>query len=439
VLADKVLISYSLEALVPSAGATSTPRPPQKLSGNRDVVFFSVGTLKERTLLVYMKKKANESVFRALEPVINAPHAEQQKGGGGLLGRFARDNKSSDWFRIYKTFFIPSEAYSMQFLRSKLCIVCARGFEIMNLDSLLPGTIPDFSQCARDDPRVQMLAGRVERSKPLGMFKNSESEFLLCYDAFACYVDRLGEPVRLDNIIEWEGTPHSVAFRAPYVLAFDTRFVEIRDSASGQLVQLIRANDLRYVSGSTTQANENEASIILSQRKRAAGRLPYDFQHVFGECRRHPCLAQPCLIRSLHNRARHHHPDAAHACRHDAHDAHLRLGQLAQQLSAGLVLTLQHAPYPLSHLLASHRGRLFCISSHPLSLPLRAPAYPLSLHQCSSSAAPRPGACANVFVSDPAPHLRRTMCSLPRPCREYTCLQLRQCAACREHGHSVTR
>lgn len=81
-----------------------------------------------------------------------------------------------------QTFFIPSEAYTMQFLKSKLCIVCARGFEIMNLDSLLPGTIPDFSHSARDDPRIQAIAKRVETAKPLGMFKSSESEFLLCYD-----------------------------------------------------------------------------------------------------------------------------------------------------------------------------------------------------------------------------------------------------------------
>lgn len=57
----------------------------------------------------------------------------------------------------------------------------------MNLDSLLPGTIPDFSHCPRDDPRIQAIAKRVETAKPLGMFKSSESEFLLCYNDFACY------------------------------------------------------------------------------------------------------------------------------------------------------------------------------------------------------------------------------------------------------------
>ncbi len=50
VLADKVLISYSLEALVPTTSSSnSSLRPPQKLSGNRDVLFFNVGVLKDRT------------------------------------------------------------------------------------------------------------------------------------------------------------------------------------------------------------------------------------------------------------------------------------------------------------------------------------------------------------------------------------------------------
>ncbi|PWN53390.1 hypothetical protein IE53DRAFT_404637 [Violaceomyces palustris] len=301
VLADKVLISYSLEALVPSAQSnTGALRPPQKLSGNRDVLFFSVGILKERTLLIYMKKKANESVFRALEPVINAPRANEGKSGSGFFGKFGKDSKSSDWFRIYKTFFIPSEAYSMQFLRSKLCIVCAKGFEIMNLDSLLPGTIPDFTHASRDDPRIFALQKRVETAKPLGMSKISDSEFLLCYDGFACYVDRLGEPIKLEQIIEWEGDPKDVSFCGSYVLAFDSRFVEIRDATNGRLVQVVRGNDIRYISGSSTISTSHQGGgerseavgisaaieadsspAILTKRVRAKGRTTYDYQSVF--------------------------------------------------------------------------------------------------------------------------------------------------------------
>ncbi|PWN29409.1 hypothetical protein BDZ90DRAFT_230285 [Jaminaea rosea] len=276
VLADKVLISYSLEALVPtSTGGASQARPPQKLSGNRGVLFFGVGVLKDRTLLVYMKKKANESVFKALEPVVNQPSANSGGKGGNLFNKIKNDmsGKGADWFRMYKVFFIPSEAYSMQFLRNKLAVVCARGFEIMNLDTLLPGTIPDFSRSPRDDPRVLALARRVETSKPLGMFKLSgtDSDFLLCYDGFACYVDRSGEPIRLDNVIEWEGTPQSVAFCAPFVLAFDARFIEVREAFTGRLVQMIRSHDLRYVSSaSIVEGSHAEHSIVCVQRTRPA-------------------------------------------------------------------------------------------------------------------------------------------------------------------------
>lgn len=106
VLADKVLISYSLEALVPtSTGGATQPRPPQKLSGNRGVLFFGVGVMKDRTLLVYMKKKANESVFKALEPVINQPSTGGTKSSAGnLFTKIKHDmsGRGSEWFRMYK-------------------------------------------------------------------------------------------------------------------------------------------------------------------------------------------------------------------------------------------------------------------------------------------------------------------------------------------------
>lgn len=144
---------------------------------------------------------------------------------------------------------------------------------------------------------------------------------------FVSSVDRVGEPIRLDNVIEWEGEPHSgeldfcffpflscippvhkthifshfplffsVAFQAPYVLAFDSRFVEVRDSASGRLVQIIRGSDMRYISGSSTvtssQASRTDGesvyspegvqdgTIIITQRKKANGRTPFDYQSV---------------------------------------------------------------------------------------------------------------------------------------------------------------
>ncbi|KAG6901527.1 hypothetical protein C0995_010826, partial [Termitomyces sp. Mi166 len=66
------LFAYHIEALVPAypqSPHNQSTHVPQKLNGNKDVHFFSVGTLHGRTLIIYMKKKGLESIFRALEPV----------------------------------------------------------------------------------------------------------------------------------------------------------------------------------------------------------------------------------------------------------------------------------------------------------------------------------------------------------------------------------
>jgi len=56
--ASQSLFAYHIEALVPSSpGAANASQTPQKLSGNKDVQFFTVGNLVGRTLVIYMKKK----------------------------------------------------------------------------------------------------------------------------------------------------------------------------------------------------------------------------------------------------------------------------------------------------------------------------------------------------------------------------------------------
>jgi CNH domain len=59
VLSDKALFSYPLETLFVDESATRKPpirvrSQRQKLSGSRDVGFFTVGRMQERTLVVYM-------------------------------------------------------------------------------------------------------------------------------------------------------------------------------------------------------------------------------------------------------------------------------------------------------------------------------------------------------------------------------------------------
>jgi RHO1 GDP-GTP exchange protein 1/2 len=60
-------------------------------------------------------------------------------------------------------------------------------------------------------------------------------------------VDKYGDPSRPSGTIEWEGTAERVALHYPYVLLFDSRFIEIRHIATGRLVQIIPGNYIRCV------------------------------------------------------------------------------------------------------------------------------------------------------------------------------------------------
>lgn len=44
----------------------------------------------------------------------------------------------------------------------------------------------------------------------------------------AFYIDKKGRRARNDWIINWEGHPTAFAFEYPYILAFDSSFIEIR-------------------------------------------------------------------------------------------------------------------------------------------------------------------------------------------------------------------
>ncbi|KAF9026277.1 Dbl homology domain-containing protein [Hymenopellis radicata] len=243
VLADKSLFAYHIEALVPSSPTVShASQVPQKLSGAKDVHFFSIGTLHGRTLVVYMKKKGLESIFRVLEPVGDKIN-ERVKAPGGFGSRLGFKSAKSEWFRIYRDFFLPSESFDLIFLKANIAILCAKGFEIMNLNEFKSVTIPRVP----DDAKFASLAKRCDSCRPIGMFRSAEDEFLLCYDEFGLFVDKHGDPNRATTAVEWEGTADRVALHMPYILLFDSRFIEVRRLETGRLVQIIPGNDVRCI------------------------------------------------------------------------------------------------------------------------------------------------------------------------------------------------
>ncbi|KAH8833415.1 CNH domain-containing protein [Flagelloscypha sp. PMI_526] len=240
VLADKSLFAYHIEALVPSTPhAPQASAVPQKLNGNKNVQFFSVGNVQGRTLVIYMIKKGSDSNFRVLEPVgdkINE-RLRQPAGFGSKLGF---KTAKSEWFRIYREFFSPSESFDLIFLKAKIVILCTKGFEIMDLYDFKSVTIPQ-----REDPRLAYLSKRFEQCRPIAMYRSTEDEFLLCYDEFGLYVNAHGDPSRsTDGVIEWEGRAERAAQHNHFILLFNSQFIEIRSLKTGRLVQIIPGTEI---------------------------------------------------------------------------------------------------------------------------------------------------------------------------------------------------
>lgn len=68
VLADRTLLAYDLEALVPSSPAIVSVAP-LRIGGTRDVQCFALGELRGRPMVVYAKRKTSESSVRVLTPL----------------------------------------------------------------------------------------------------------------------------------------------------------------------------------------------------------------------------------------------------------------------------------------------------------------------------------------------------------------------------------
>ncbi|CAG8438590.1 10628_t:CDS:10 [Funneliformis caledonium] len=250
VLVDKALWAYSLESLIPSSTSTNTSgrtQTRQRLASS-NIQYFNVGTIRDRTFLVFMKKKGLESHFKVLEPI-------------GTTGQ---------------------QSYSVNFLRSRLCVTCTRGFEIVNLESLQNGTIPDLSH-----PQFSNIARRCDNSKPLGMFRLDESysnEFLLCYDEIFFYVDKHGELSRT-TVVPWEGKPEAVALQLPYVIGFNPLFIEIRDVHNGELCQVIPGKNLRCLNDNSSGRNA-----IHAVMQHPFNDTQYVFQLVLAQIRRNDSM-----------------------------------------------------------------------------------------------------------------------------------------------------
>ncbi|KAJ7734394.1 CNH domain-containing protein [Mycena olivaceomarginata] len=202
----------------------------------------------------------------------------------------------------FREFFIPVESTSIHYLKTRMCIACSRGFEVIDLESLETHGLLDPSDKSLNfvlKPKRTLPFFTSPRVLPCPMaIYRIHTEFLLCYNGearslryvgllaevswieFAFYIDKSGRRSRSEFMISWDGKPtgfdigrinartnNAIALHWPYILAFSPSFVEIRHVESGLIFQTIPGPSIRLLFANTPwSVDVNGGTISPGQR-----------------------------------------------------------------------------------------------------------------------------------------------------------------------------
>ena len=135
--------------------------------------------------------------------------------------------------------FYTPDSTSIHFLKTKLCVACARGFEIISLETLENQSLLDQADTSLD------FVAQSKDSRPVHI-ERLNGEFLL-------FVNKNGWRARPEWKIVWEGQPQSFALSYPYIIAFEPSFVEIRHVETSACVHILTAKNIRMLHSSTRE------------------------------------------------------------------------------------------------------------------------------------------------------------------------------------------
>jgi hypothetical protein len=240
VLSAKSLLSYPLSALNPNEPALS--KRPKKIQSSCN--FFKTGVCLGRHLVCCVKSSALSTTIKVFEPNDAMSKGKKPKG-------FKMFNSGQDELKPFKEFYIPTESSSIHFLRSKLCVACARGFEVVSLETLETQSLLDQADTSLD------FVARKENVKPIQL-ERLNGEFLLNYTEFSFFVNRNGWRARPDWRIDWEGSPQSFALSHPWILAFEPNFIEIRNIDTNA-VHIVPHKNTRMLHTSTREVSQQHS------------------------------------------------------------------------------------------------------------------------------------------------------------------------------------
>lgn len=245
VLSERQVVTFPLDVLDakdPLAGL----RRAKRISSHTS--FFKAGMCLGKVLVCVVKSSPLSSTIKTLEPIDQNIRGRSKPTFRKIL------QGGNDTLKLFREFYIPVESSSIHFLKTKLCVGCSKGFEIVDLESLDTQGLLDPS-----DESLEFVRKR-ENLRPMAIYR-IDNEFLLCYDDFAFYVNKNGWRSRPEFIVHWEGSPTGFALHFPYVLAFETTFVEVRHVETGLLSQVIQGNNLRLLFADTPPSTSHTANV----------------------------------------------------------------------------------------------------------------------------------------------------------------------------------
>lgn len=138
-----------------------------------------------------------------------------------------------------------SEPVSISFLKANLCIGCKKGFQIVSISQ-------NAHESLLDPADTSLEFALKDTLKPMAIYRVGNM-FLLCYTEFAFFVNTQGWRKKESHIIHWEGEPQKFAIWYPYILAFDSNFIEIRKIDTGELVRCVLGEKIRLLQTNTQE------------------------------------------------------------------------------------------------------------------------------------------------------------------------------------------
>jgi|ERR1700722_17159444 len=180
---ERQVITFPLDAM-DSVDPMSGLKRAKRISAHTS--FFKAGICLGKVFVCIVRSSPLSSTIKTMEPIAqnerskNKPTFKKLLQGGNDTLRFFRASIAATQKMDYslirtQEFYIPVESSSIHFLKTKLCVGCSKGFEIVDLESLDTQGLLDPADESLDFVRKR------ETLRPMAIYR-IDNEFLLCYD-----------------------------------------------------------------------------------------------------------------------------------------------------------------------------------------------------------------------------------------------------------------